>query len=99
MIIKQGTNGRQTTKLNDFTVCLSLNALFSGFVKKPKKQPCVSVVSSDFEGNTPNFTLKPLDTSAMIGSKAILFCGAFGLGSDLSKPTITWLKDEKEIDL
>ncbi|XP_052785952.1 neogenin-like isoform X3 [Mya arenaria] len=58
-----------------------------------------AVISDEFEGNIPDFTLKPRDTSTLVGSKVILFCGSFGLGSDMSKPTITWLKNEREIDL
>ncbi|KAL4216343.1 putative aminophospholipid-translocase [Mactra antiquata] len=56
-------------------------------------------IENEFQGVEPGFTLKPLDTSAMVGSKVILFCGAYGLGSDMAKPTITWLKDGRTIDL
>ena len=57
------------------------------------------VIEDGFLGIQPNFTLRPRDTLAMLGSKAILFCGAYGLGADMNKPTITWLKNERAIDL
>ncbi|XP_052264335.1 neogenin-like isoform X3 [Dreissena polymorpha] len=74
-------------------------------VDRPRRSQAVkllqkkAVVGDTFEGFAPNFTLKPRDTSAMVGSKVILFCGAYGLGSDMTKPKITWLKNERTIDL
>ena len=52
----------------------------------------------DFQGIEPEFTLKPLDTQAVAGSKVTLFCGAYGLGSQMQPPSFVWLKDGKTID-
>ena len=52
----------------------------------------------DFEGVPPEFTLRPQDTQALAGSKVILFCGAYGLGSENQPPSFVWQKDGKTID-
>ena len=52
----------------------------------------------DFQGIKPDFSLRPLDTQALAGSKVILFCGAYGLGSEMQAPAFVWLKDGKTID-
>ncbi|KAL3885049.1 hypothetical protein ACJMK2_025148 [Sinanodonta woodiana] len=50
------------------------------------------------DGLEPKFVLRPRDTSALVGSKVILFCGANGRDEEKSQPVITWLKDGVTID-
>ncbi|KAK3580125.1 hypothetical protein CHS0354_034065 [Potamilus streckersoni] len=50
------------------------------------------------DGLEPKFVLRPRDTSALVGSKVILFCGANGRDEERRQPVITWLKDGVTID-
>ncbi|XP_053387197.1 neogenin-like [Mercenaria mercenaria] len=60
-------------------------------------------IENEFQGVEPAFTLKPRDTSATMGSKVILFCGAFGLGSDMGRPRITcickYMKNNRSVSI